>query len=84
MYFNLGTLESGCTFGEIGLLEGKPRSALIICAEDCEFGVMEKNDYQQLLGNIHMRELTRKFNFVKDHMLPELSNSTLKKVNYNF
>ncbi|EAR92309.2 cyclic nucleotide-binding domain protein (macronuclear) [Tetrahymena thermophila SB210] len=83
-YYYQRTLNQGCTFGELGLLDGKPRSAFILCAEDCEFGIMEKEDYQLLLGNIHRRELERKFNFLKDHMLPELTNQALKKIFYNF
>lgn len=73
-------MECGSTFGELGLLDGKPRSALILCAEDCEFGVMSKEDYQELLGNIHRREIERKFKFVKDHFLPEITSSSLKKI----
>ncbi|KAL4485380.1 hypothetical protein ABPG72_008556 [Tetrahymena utriculariae] len=83
-YYYQRTLNQGSTFGELGLLDGKPRSAYILCAEDCEFGVMEKEDYQLLLGNIHRRELERKFNFLKDHMLQELTNQALKKIFYNF
>jgi len=43
-------LQPGSTFGELGILEGKPRSALIVCSADSEFAIMEKKDYSELLA----------------------------------
>lgn len=48
---------NGLTFGELGILDGKPRSALIICSQDSEFAIMEKDDYSELLAERDRKHL---------------------------
>ncbi len=40
----------GDSFGELALLNEKPRSATIICTENCLFGVIDKNNFKQILS----------------------------------
>ena len=40
---------AGYAFGELALLERKPRAATIVCEEDCDFAVLDKNPFQQIL-----------------------------------
>lgn len=42
----------GYAFGELALLERKPRAATIICEEDCDFAVLDKAPFQQILRRI--------------------------------
>lgn len=45
-------LESGAAFGELALINNKPRAATIRCREDCHFAVLEKEYYNTILSNI--------------------------------
>lgn len=42
---------AGYAFGELALLERKPRAATIICEEDCDFAILDKAPFQQILRN---------------------------------
>ncbi|KAL4438628.1 hypothetical protein ABPG74_015526 [Tetrahymena malaccensis] len=77
-------IKAGSTFGELGILEGKPRSALIICSEDSEFAIMEKEDYSELLAERDRKNLLKKFEFLKQKIFPELTNDAIKKIFYSF
>ena len=45
----VNTLCVGASFGELALLSHKPRAATIICKENCEFAVLEKEDFLKIL-----------------------------------
>ncbi len=45
----LATLTVGAVFGEMALLDGQPRSASVTCHEDCEFLLLERQDYLPFL-----------------------------------
>ncbi|KAL4487175.1 hypothetical protein ABPG72_017894 [Tetrahymena utriculariae] len=77
-------IKAGSTFGELGILEGKPRSALIICSEDSEFATMDKEDYSELLAERDRKKLLKKFEFLKHKIFPELTNDAIKKIFYSF
>ncbi len=42
-------LSHGSSFGELALLENKPRAATIRCKEACYFAVLEKEEFQSIL-----------------------------------
>lgn len=42
----------GYAFGELALLERKPRAATILCEEDADFAVLDKEPFQQILRNL--------------------------------
>lgn len=42
----------GYAFGELALLERKPRAATIVCEDDCDFAVLDKAPFQQILRNL--------------------------------
>ena len=47
----VATLGQGEIFGELSLVTDKPRSATIICAESCDFAIMDKEIYGKVVGN---------------------------------
>lgn len=47
----IATLRDGACFGEMALLTGRPRTATVITAQTTEVYVLEKKDFQQLLGD---------------------------------
>lgn len=44
------TLNAGASFGELALMEKKPRAATIICETDCDFAVLEKDYFNWILS----------------------------------
>lgn len=44
------TIGQGGSFGELALMENKPRAATIICEEDCHFAVLEKEFFNGILS----------------------------------
>lgn len=44
-------LNTGEAFGELALINNKPRSATIVCKENCYFAVLEKEYYNNILRN---------------------------------
>jgi CRP-like cAMP-binding protein len=51
----LNVLGAGDIFGEIGLLDGQPRTADAVAAEDCELFVLRRADFQRFVErNTHI------------------------------
>lgn len=44
------TLFAGSSFGELALMENKPRAATIICSDECHFGVLDKSSFDHILS----------------------------------
>ena len=44
-------LEKGQSFGELALLENKPRQATLVCKENSHFATLEKQFFDQILSN---------------------------------
>jgi len=47
----LVVLDKGSSFGELALLENKPRAATIKCKTDCSFAVLDKKHFTEILSN---------------------------------
>jgi CRP-like cAMP-binding protein len=43
-------LSAGASFGELALMDNRPRAATIICKEDSHFAVLEKQFFNQILS----------------------------------
>ena len=48
----LSILETGDVFGEIALLDDRPRSASVTAMETCELLVVERRGFRALLGSV--------------------------------
>lgn len=58
-YISVASLTVGHSFGELALISHKPRAATIRAAEDCEFAVLDKADYQRVYGKIQEKKLNK-------------------------
>lgn len=47
---NLGTLTTGCYFGEGGLISHRPRAATIITAEKSSFAILTPENYEKMVN----------------------------------
>lgn len=50
LVFELKLLGKGESFGELALINNKPRQATVVCKEDCEFAILEKKDFEEILS----------------------------------
>lgn len=49
LLYYIAEMNQGKIFGELGLLENKPRSATLIAAEDTWWGVLTKGPFERIL-----------------------------------
>lgn len=78
-------LYKGMSFGELALIDNKPRAATIKCESDCIFATMERSDYTKTLSRIENRNINKVIDFFKD--LPYFENygrAALNKIRFNF
>lgn len=47
---DIGEMTTGTAFGELAILENKPRAATVVCKTDCMFASLNKGDYRNILG----------------------------------
>jgi CRP-like cAMP-binding protein len=64
----VAALGSGTLFGELGLLNDQPRGATSSCWKDCEFLLIEKEDFDRLLKNELNRTKEEKLKFLRTHV----------------
>lgn len=75
----------GSSFGELALLEQKPRAATIRCLQNSHFMVLSKNDYNKVIGKIERRAYNDKINFLRNiPVLSLLTRTSLGKLTYYF
>ena len=49
-------LTVGQSFGELALMENKPRAARIVCADDCDFAVLDKQHFDKILSKLNQKK----------------------------
>ncbi|CDW89498.1 UNKNOWN [Stylonychia lemnae] len=81
----ISQLQSGSCFGELALIEQKPRMASIRCVQNTHFAVISKVDYIKVLGIIERKKYNEKIQFLRS--LPyfnQLTKTSLGKLTYQF
>jgi CRP-like cAMP-binding protein len=74
-YFNEAVqLKNGKSFGELALINNKPRAATVKCLTDCHFAVLSKPDFEALLKKLEVKREKRFVDFLES--LPFFSNQS--------
>jgi hypothetical protein len=60
-------------FGELGLINRKPRMATIICKVDCHFAVLECEDFDSILKANELKKMNQLIDFFIKNMLKTCS-----------
>jgi CRP-like cAMP-binding protein len=47
-------LKAGEAFGELSLMENKPRAATVICEQECHLAILEKQYFDKILSKINI------------------------------
>ena len=80
-------LSDGGSFGEAALIKGKPatRNATAVCKTDCYFAVLDKENYERIIGEHQQRQLNEKISFLKRvPILRCMNTQDLATLNYFF
>jgi len=85
LYIEVTQLKSGKSFGELALINNKPRAATIRAKKDCHFAVMQKADYQKVLQKIEQKKLNQIIEFLQGlPFLQKWSKTALAKLQFSF
>ena len=58
-------LPSGSSFGELALLQNKPRAASVLCLSPCLFAILDKSDFNKVLREEEERKMKAKVGFLQ-------------------
>jgi CRP-like cAMP-binding protein len=58
-------LNEGSSFGELALVNDRPRSATIKCLEDCHFGILLKQDFKMILQKSEEEKFMKQVGFFR-------------------
>lgn len=84
-FIDIARLEAGGSFGELALLDGKPRMATIKCLQRCHFFIISKNLYEKSLDEIERKRLNAQINYVKSiPLFSKMTRTSLGKLLSNF
>jgi CRP-like cAMP-binding protein len=84
-FIEVAKLHAGASFGELALMNDKPRAATIKCSAYTICAVLKKNDFKNILGGISEKKLNLKIKYFQS--LPFFTNWTkvaLSKFSYYF
>ena len=78
-------LSFGDCFGELGLIDDKPRAASVLCRRETHLAVLEKTDYVRILSKAHGHMLNAKLQFlVSLPIFTQRTNWAMHKLSYAF
>lgn len=79
-----GELKQGQMFGEVGLSMKKARSATVICKEDCEFAVLNFQDFKKILQNVEKKTIQSRVEFFKERMFKGIPVDVIIRLSFLF
>ena len=84
-YLTVAKLVDGSSFGELALLEQKPRMATIRCLQPTHFMVLTKEAYHRVIAKIERKAFNEKVNFLRNiPVFQLLTRTSLGKMTYYF
>ena len=65
---NINAIGEGASFGDVAIMGAQlaPRNATIFCDVDCYFAVLDKKNFQRVIGEHQERETMYKVNFLSN------------------
>lgn len=82
-YSELNRLGAGNAFGDLSLMDSKPRMASIRCLEETHFAVLSKHDFNNVLGQIERKKMNEKIQFLRGlPFFSALTKTSIGKLTY--
>ena len=79
------TMGPGESFGELALINNKPRAATVIAITDLTLAVLSKKNFKSLISKFTEKRLNEKLRFFHVHpMFINCSKTSLMKLSYHF
>ncbi|EAR90895.2 cyclic nucleotide-binding domain protein (macronuclear) [Tetrahymena thermophila SB210] len=83
-FVQVSTLKAGSSFGELALINDRPRLATIVCSQNCKFAVIDKDNFQRILKEQEEIKLIKALNLYSSIPLFEnFSTYLLKQVHWS-
>lgn len=83
-FIEIARLEAGGSFGELALIDGKPRMATIKCLKRCHFLVLSKKEYIKSLEEIKNKKKGVLVNYMRTiPLFSKLTRTYLNKLSDN-
>ena len=84
-FIEIARLEAGGSFGELALIDGKPRMATIKCLKRCHFLVLSKKEYLKSLDEIKSKKKGLLVNYLRNNIpiFNKLTRTYLGKLSDN-
>ena len=83
MMTKVDEFKTGRGFGELALMNSKPRAASIKALEDCSFATLSKKDYDNIIGQAMRRDFEAKTTvLINIPAFKHLTSNTLKMVTF--
>ncbi|OMJ65988.1 hypothetical protein SteCoe_5993 [Stentor coeruleus] len=77
--------KNGASFGELALLDKKPRAASILAKTPCHFAVLDKQNYQRILASIMKKKRLELVEFLQcQELFQSMTKGSLIKLSYCF
>lgn len=84
-YTQVATLAEGFSFGELALINNKPRAATIRALAPSYFAVLDKESYQFALGAAYKKRLSDRVDFLKSiPIFADWTRNAVEKLTYFF
>ena len=77
-------IKAGDHFGDLGIIRDKPRSATIICKEDCSFGVLSADEFKGIFAVVERKKFDQKIDFFREYLIRKVNEGDLVKFVYAF
>lgn len=69
MFEFVATIETGTMFGELGLVFNRPRAATILALDDVEVACLNKQNFQEVYGQLLRKEQLEKYKFFNNFVI---------------
>jgi CRP-like cAMP-binding protein len=77
--------KSGSSFGDLALIDNKPRAASIRTLETCHFAVLDRSNYQRILASIMKQKKMELVDFLQTQSIfKSFTKGSLAKLSYCF
>lgn len=84
LHQKVGIINTGDSFGELGLIQNSPRLATLIANTKCKCGVIYAKDFLNILNNTVLTKINKKLRYFKDLFKDDFTNDEVFRISAYF